>query len=234
MPFALVPFLARAPISGHSEDKRTIVRTSSWFRFNMSPFSAILQCSAIALLLLLSTQFTTSLAQDDGGGGTCISVDSPNPIAQQYPTVVTGNLNGTTLIVPIPVRHARQLIPKQYRILENAYRSLLPNFPPGMYPMMVTAKHDHDLQLAAYNLSIPDFTVSTSSPIRAHSWIYRAFTYSSIACGIRVSISGHYWRRLHVIPPAKHRPDHGIQHRGRHRCRSIRHYRSPCRVSTIM
>ncbi|KAH6658426.1 hypothetical protein BKA67DRAFT_533579 [Truncatella angustata] len=117
-----------------------------------STVSRLFQVSALAALLLASTVFTISSAQDVG-----TSIDQPNPIAAQYPGDVTGNLNGTTLIVPIEIALAQSLIP-QYPILESAYRSLLPTFPVGMYPLMVSAKHDHDLQVAAYNLSSPDFS----------------------------------------------------------------------------
>ncbi|KAI1660583.1 hypothetical protein F4813DRAFT_298506 [Daldinia decipiens] len=88
----------------------------------------------------------------------CVSQDSPNQHAQQYPTLVSGNLNGTTLIVPIPLDIARRAIPNEYGILEEAYRTLLPSFPDGMYPMMAQIVHDHDLQLPAYNASLPDFS----------------------------------------------------------------------------
>ncbi|KAF3056556.1 hypothetical protein GL218_06508 [Daldinia childiae] len=88
----------------------------------------------------------------------CVSQDFPNQHAQQYPTLVSGNLNGTTLIVPIPIDVARRVIPNEYGILEKAYRTLLPSFPDGMYPMMAQIVHDHDLQLPAYNASLPDFS----------------------------------------------------------------------------
>jgi len=74
--------------------------------------------------------------------------------------LVSGTLNGTTLIVPIPLEEARALIPKEYTILENAYRSLLTSFPAGMYPLMVTVAVDHDLKLPAYNVTLGDFSVS--------------------------------------------------------------------------
>lgn len=131
---------------------RRALFTSRWAKLIMS---VTMHCSVVALLLLASTFFTTSSAQD-----ACASVDQPNPIAQQYPDVVTGNLNGTTMIVPISLALAQQLIP--YPILEQAYRSLLPSFPADMYPMMVSTKHDHDLQVAAYNLTVADFTVSVT------------------------------------------------------------------------
>ncbi|KAI1469821.1 uncharacterized protein F4812DRAFT_304318 [Daldinia caldariorum] len=100
-----------------------------------------------------SSQRELPLSQD-----LCVSQDFPNQHAQQYPTLVSGNLNGTILIVPIPLDTARQIIPKEYGIIENAYRTLLPSFPDGMYPMMAQIVHDHDLQLPAYNASLPDFS----------------------------------------------------------------------------
>ncbi|KAI0883292.1 uncharacterized protein GGS22DRAFT_190607 [Annulohypoxylon maeteangense] len=89
---------------------------------------------------------------------TCMTHDSPNQHAQQHPELVSGNLNGTTLIVPISLKTARQLIPKEYGIAEAAYRKLLPSFPKDMYPMMAQIVHDHDVQLPVYNASIPDFS----------------------------------------------------------------------------
>ncbi|KAI1370415.1 hypothetical protein F4677DRAFT_457892 [Hypoxylon crocopeplum] len=91
-------------------------------------------------------------------GDVCISQDSPNEHAQKYPNLASGNLNGTTLIVPIPLTTARQLIPSEYGIVEKAYKALLPSFPDGMYPMMAQIVHDHDIQLPAYNASLSDFT----------------------------------------------------------------------------
>ncbi|KAI1214553.1 uncharacterized protein F4807DRAFT_1604 [Annulohypoxylon truncatum] len=89
---------------------------------------------------------------------TCMTQDAPNQHAQQYPEFVSGNLNGTTLIVPISLKTARRLIPKEYGIAEAAYRELLPSFPKGMYPMMAQIVHDHDIQLPIYNASIADFS----------------------------------------------------------------------------
>ncbi|KAL7625739.1 hypothetical protein AAE478_004962 [Parahypoxylon ruwenzoriense] len=91
-------------------------------------------------------------------GGACVSQDFPNQHAQQFPTLVSGNLNGTTLIVPISLKTAREMIPAEYGIVEAAYRELLPAFPEGMYPMMAQIVHDHDIQLPAYNASLPDFS----------------------------------------------------------------------------
>jgi hypothetical protein len=90
----------------------------------------------------------------------CTTYDQPNPIASIYPGNATGTLNGTVAVVPIPLALARQLIPSQYGILEHAYRALLPSFPLGMYPAIVQALHDHDVQ--AFGYKIPDFSVSQS------------------------------------------------------------------------
>lgn len=115
--------------------------------------------SALAAVLLALLGFMPHLAL----AGECISTDSPNPLAQQYPYMVTGTLNGTTLIVPIPISQARELIPPEYAIVESAYRSLLPAFPKDMYPMVVNAVHDHDIQFAALGMQVPDFSVSRRS-----------------------------------------------------------------------
>jgi hypothetical protein len=69
-------------------------------------------------------------------------------------------LNATLLIVPIPLATARRLIPARYGILERAYRSVLPaDFPADMYPLLVQAAHDHDVQLKAYDITLDDFSV---------------------------------------------------------------------------
>ncbi|KAI1772955.1 hypothetical protein F4818DRAFT_443840 [Hypoxylon cercidicola] len=88
----------------------------------------------------------------------CQSLDSPNQHSQLYPDVVTGNLNGTTLIVPIPLETARGIIPHEYEIAEQAYRELLPSFPDGMYPMMAQIVHDHDIRVVSLNASLADFS----------------------------------------------------------------------------
>lgn len=87
----------------------------------------------------------------------CQTYDQPNPIASLYPNNATGTLNGTVAIIPISLELARSIIPPQYRILEHAYRALLPSFPQGMYPAVLQALHDHEVQ--AFGYQIPDFTV---------------------------------------------------------------------------
>ena len=65
------------------------------------------------------------------------SVDSaPNPIADDYPTSVTGTSNGTITVVPISYSLARSIIPAEYGILTAAYKSLLPGFPADSYPVL--------------------------------------------------------------------------------------------------
>lgn len=123
--------------------------------FNMSGVR-VFHVTTIATLLLSSLLWSI-VAQD-----ACNSSSQPNPIAQQYPDTPTGTFNATLAIVPIPIATARQIIPPQYAILEGAYRALLPSFPEGMYPVLMQAGLDHDIQLVAMNFQLPDFQVSGS------------------------------------------------------------------------
>src|SRR5277367_4909737 len=66
------------------------------------------------------------------------SESEPNPIASLYPNSVTGTINGTIAVVPIPFELARSIVPPQYGILKGAYESLLPQFPPDIYPVRST------------------------------------------------------------------------------------------------
>ncbi|KAF7554051.1 hypothetical protein G7046_g6924 [Stylonectria norvegica] len=84
----------------------------------------------------------------------CTSQSQSNPIKTIYPNDVTGLLNATLAIVAIPLKTAQQILP--YKILESAYRSLLPDFPKGMYPVLVQAAYDHDINFQ--NFQVPDFT----------------------------------------------------------------------------
>jgi hypothetical protein len=68
------------------------------------------------------------------------SESSPNPIASLYPDAITGTLNSTIAVVPIPYTLARSIIPAQYGILKKAYLSLLPGFPEDKYPV---SQHYH-------------------------------------------------------------------------------------------
>ncbi|KAH6629143.1 hypothetical protein C7974DRAFT_376024 [Boeremia exigua] len=86
----------------------------------------------------------------------CKTHDLPNPIAHLHPSNATGTLNGTITLLPIPLTVARSLIPPSYTILTHAYRALLPSFPADMYPAILQAVHDHDVQ--AFGYIIPDFS----------------------------------------------------------------------------
>jgi hypothetical protein len=87
---------------------------------------------------------------------------SPNPIGTTYPGNVTGTINGTIAVVPIPYEEARSVIPSQYGILKHQYESILPGFPVGKYPLIIRAILDHDVGEDGVNL-VPDFQVSSPS-----------------------------------------------------------------------
>lgn len=88
----------------------------------------------------------------------CHSQTQPNPIATDFPKDVTGVINGTTAIIPIPYDIARSIVPSKYAILVAAYRKLFPGIQEDDYPAVLEAVQDHDVGLPPLN--IPDFTVS--------------------------------------------------------------------------
>ena len=87
----------------------------------------------------------------------CKSQSQPNPIAKDRPNEVTGTINGTTAIVPVPYSVARSIVPSQYPILRAAYEKLIPGFPKDMFPAEFEAVQDHDVQ--SMGIKIPDFSV---------------------------------------------------------------------------
>jgi hypothetical protein len=120
-----------------------------------------LQFFVVSLLSMFVLRYASTLyfsAPAAAVSDLCQTRDQPNPIASLYPNNATGTLNGTVAVIPISLQLARQLIPPQYSILEHAYRHLLPDFPLGMYPALMEALHDHEVQ--AFGYKIPDFTVS--------------------------------------------------------------------------
>lgn len=117
---------------------------------------------SVALGLLLCLGSGSTRAQEPLS---CTSQDQPNPLKNTFPNEVTGLLNGTLAIAPIPLEHARRIIPANIAILETAYRALVPDFPHGYYPMLVQAVHDHDINFGNY--SVPDFSVSQPHPHRS-------------------------------------------------------------------
>ncbi|KAF4636092.1 hypothetical protein G7Y89_g1988 [Cudoniella acicularis] len=99
---------------------------------------------------------------------TCIfSQSSPNPIRNQYPNNVTGTLNGTVAMVPIPFSLARSIIPAKYGILTAAYESLLPGFPKNSYPLIVRGGLDHDVGFGNFTISDFEYLLLTSTDIIA-------------------------------------------------------------------
>ena len=87
------------------------------------------------VLSVLSTVHSFSLDLCDQADSPADSQSSPNPIAAAYPQNVTGTLNGTVIVVPIPFSVARSVIPAQYNIITQAYKNLLPGFPEDSYPV---------------------------------------------------------------------------------------------------
>jgi hypothetical protein len=136
------------------------VEQSKWQYFFLSFF-------ALLAMRYASTTNATPQVLQDIVPAVCQTVDQPNPIASLYPMNATGTLNGTVSVLPISLELARQLIPSQYRILEHAYRHLLPTFPEGMYPAILQAVHDHGVQ--AFGFQIPDFSVRDASKPQSRS-----------------------------------------------------------------
>jgi hypothetical protein len=95
----------------------------------------------------------------------CIPHSLPNPIASQFPANVTGTINSTLAILPIPMTLARSIVPEQYQILSNAWRDLLPSLPKDMYPALLYTVRDHDVGLGDYKLD--DFSVCSFFPLRS-------------------------------------------------------------------
>lgn len=116
---------------------------------------------------------STSIIENRDSG----SESSPNPIASLYPNDVSGTINSTIFLVPIPYELARSIIPPQFGILKEAYLSLLPGFPDTSYPvrrncfpslkrnldtnvysqLVIRGALDHDVGVYALNFALPDF-----------------------------------------------------------------------------
>lgn len=143
------PILALITVTQHPKmNSKSSRKTSSLQYFVFSFLSLLVLRYASSTYYSIPVQYALDV---------CTSHDQPNPIAALYPNNATGTLNGTIGILPIPLTLARKLIPSQYGILEHAYRELLPSFPEGMYPAIVQAVHDHEVQ--AFGYKIDDFSV---------------------------------------------------------------------------
>jgi hypothetical protein len=115
-------------------------------------------------LLTLTGLFSLSAAQSSQSSRPeCISHSLPNPIASQFPANVTGTINSTLAILPIPMKLVRSIVPEQYEILSNAWRDLLPSLPKDMYPALLTTVRDHDVGLGDFRLD--DFSVCSLFPL---------------------------------------------------------------------
>jgi hypothetical protein len=135
--------------------------TSSYYNFSYSCFLVVLyrkaqnlsttltffslsqtimmKSSILAAALTLFSLVNASPISVDGptSNGTVISESASNPIGNLYPNNVTGTLNGTIIVVPIPYTLARSLIPAKFNILQKAYQELLPELPKDQYPVSV-------------------------------------------------------------------------------------------------
>jgi hypothetical protein len=110
----------------------------------------------LSLLALIST----ALAVDTSAS--CSTSSLPNPIASQYYANITGTINGTLAVLPIPYAMARRIIPSQYEILSDQYRAIMPELPKDMYPALLQAVFDHDIRYMDYKM--PDFSVCSQPP----------------------------------------------------------------------
>lgn len=104
-----------------------------------------------ALLALISTVLASDAPQE------CRTSSLGNPIASRFYANITGTINGTLAILPIPYSMARRIIPSQYDILTDQYRAIMPDLPKDMYPALLQAVFDHDIRYMEYKM--PDFSV---------------------------------------------------------------------------
>lgn len=111
-------------------------------------------------LLLLLAALALVAAQMNN----CTTQTIENPIWQLFPRNVTAIINATIALFPIPLSIARAIIPAEYNILTDAYKSLLPNFPDDLYPAIFQSEFDHDIQVG--NSSMPSSELTEES---AHS-----------------------------------------------------------------
>lgn len=100
---------------------------------------------SLTLLILLLAAFSSNAALLPRQVN-CVTQSQPNPIAAQYPNEVTGAINGTFSVIPIPYAQARSLVPAQFKILTKAYETLMPElngaYPVGVqYPLSFSLHH---------------------------------------------------------------------------------------------
>lgn len=101
---------------------------------------------------------------------------SPNPVAAMYPDQITGTINSTLSVVPIPYELARSIIPSQYKILTRAYQSLLPGFPKDKYPVCHHPFHE-DLSLTKTLVGCQRRVGPWSWGLRVSTTVFRTFRF---------------------------------------------------------
>ena len=137
--------------------KRSLFSSVSIHFATHLPLSSKMHLIAAAIALA-----STSSALSMPSATSCRTQSQPNPIVHQYPDQITGTVNGSVFVLPIPYRVARRAIPSTYPILTQQYEKWLPNLGRGMYPAMLNALLDHDIQQASMGAHVPDFSVSES------------------------------------------------------------------------
>lgn len=162
MPFNMLRLPLSSPLPLEARSRTASRASSRASRSKMPVPTSLFHIFIVVVLVALSVLLNTSRSAGRRAP-ICASRDLANPIASQFPHNATGVLNATLVIVPVPLDTARRLIPRQYGILEHAYRSVLPQFPAGMYPVLVQAAHDHDVQLRALGITLDDFSVRKQS-----------------------------------------------------------------------
>ncbi|KAF2494729.1 hypothetical protein BU16DRAFT_511291 [Lophium mytilinum] len=91
---------------------------------------------------------------------TAYSKSQPNPLAKQYfDRRITGTINGTLAVLPIPLSLARSIIPSKYTILTSAIQAELPDFPLDKYPCLFQASYYHDISSVLNPGSVPQTAV---------------------------------------------------------------------------
>lgn len=105
----------------------------------------------LSLHTLLAATILALSAQPTLGAG-CVSQTAANPIWKDHFTGVTGVINETISVLPIPYTLARSIIPAKYDILPT-YKDLLPPavWPEDKYPLVLETRIDHDVRSLGIN-----------------------------------------------------------------------------------
>jgi hypothetical protein len=99
----------------------------------------------------------------------CSSQTQENTIYLDFPFVPTGVINGTLLILSIPLDVARSILPQPLKILTKAYHDLLVGYPLGQSPVLVQGVQDHDIRVGDLAGLVADFSVSNSKSTMAEA-----------------------------------------------------------------